>query len=542
MAAGLAGVLAPALGWAPALGGVALSGEPFRALLDWPGFWRAAALSLWTGLASTALSLALALGLCAAWRGTRAFAVARRALSPFLAAPHAAAAFGLAFLIAPSGWIARAFSPWATDWRRPPDWLIPGDAWGLSLIAGLALKEAPFLLLMTLAALGRVEEDRAVLLARTMGYGRSAAWLKAVAPQIWPQLRLPVAAVLAYSVSTVDVALILGPSAPPPLAVQALRWAAEPDLSRRFLAAAAAMALLLLTMVALGLWLLGEAGAARLAARWREGGARWRRDRAFRAATLLAAVAAGGALAAGLASLAVWSVAGLWPFPDLWPERVSARVWAREAPGLLAAAGETAAIGLAATAAALALAVACLEAERRHGLRPGPAALLTLYLPLLVPQAAFLMGLQTLALAAGLDGGRWSVTAAHAVFVTPYVFLSLSGAWRAWDGRYGLAAAALGAGPARVFLAVRAPMLLRPLLTAAAVGFAVSVAQYLPTLLIGGGRVVTLTTEAVALAAGGDRRVIGAVAAAQSALPLLGFAAALAIPAWAFRDRRGMAA
>ncbi|MBK5926061.1 hypothetical protein CCR87_01600, partial [Rhodobaculum claviforme] len=89
--------------------------------------------------------------------------------------------------------------------------------------------------------------------------------------------------------------------------------------------------------------------------------------------------------------------------------------------------------------------------------------------------------------------------------------------------------------------AVRLPMLLRPVLTAAAVGFAVSVAQYLPTLLIGAGRVATLTTEAVGLASGANRRVIGAAAIAQMALPMLGFGLALAVPALVFRNRRGMA-
>jgi putative thiamine transport system permease protein len=83
-------------------------------------------------------------------------------------------------------------------------------------------------------------------------------------------------------------------------------------------------------------------------------------------------------------------------------------------------------------------------------------------------------------------------------------------------------------------------MLLRPVLTAAAVGIAVSVGQYLPTLLIGGGRVVTLTTEAVALSSGGNRRIIGTYAILQMALPALAFAAAVALPALAFRHRRGM--
>ena len=89
-------------------------------------------------------------------------------------------------------------------------------------------------------------------------------------------------------------------------------------------------------------------------------------------------------------------------------------------------------------------------------------------------------------------------------------------------------------------LFIALPMLLAPILTACAVAMAVSVGQYLPTLLVGGGRVQTLTTEALALAAGGDRRVIGVYALLQAAIALLPFALALALPALVWRNRRGM--
>ena len=118
--------------------------------------------------------------------------------------------------------------------------------------------------------------------------------------------------------------------------------------------------------------------------------------------------------------------------------------------------------------------------------------------------------------------------------------LALSRSWRALDQRLVSSAAALGAGPIRRLLAIKLPILLRPLLTAAAVGFAVSVAQYLPTLFMGAGRVPTLTTEAVTLSSGSDRRVTAVYATLQSALPFLVYSAALAVPAWAFRNRRGL--
>jgi putative thiamine transport system permease protein len=87
---------------------------------------------------------------------------------------------------------------------------------------------------------------------------------------------------------------------------------------------------------------------------------------------------------------------------------------------------------------------------------------------------------------------------------------------------------------------VKCRLLLRPLLVAAAVGFAVSAGLYLPTLFAGAGRVATLTTEAVTLAAGADRRILGAYAALQALMPLAAYAAAVALPAWLHRDRRGM--
>ena len=77
---------------------------------------------------------------------------------------------------------------------------------------------------------------------------------------------------------------------------------------------------------------------------------------------------------------------------------------------------------------------------------------------------------------------------------------------------------------------MRLPLLRRPMLVALAVGFSVSVAQYLPTVFVGAGRFPTLTTEALALALAGDRRLAAVAALLLAVLPLLALAAALAVP------------
>jgi putative thiamine transport system permease protein len=542
VAAGLLGTLAPALGWMPALGARTLGLDAFRDLFAWPGLARAVSLSVGVGFAATTISLAVVALILAGWHGTRAFGALERALAPLLSVPHAAAAFGMAFLIAPSGWIARALSPWATGWDQPPDLLIVQDSWGVALTLGLVAKEVPFLLLMTLAALGQARPGASLTVARALGYGRVTGWFKTVFPQVYRQIRLPVYAVLAYSMSVVDVAIILGPNTPPPLSAQVVRWMSDPDLSLRLRAAAGAMLQLGLVVAALALWRGLEMAAAGLGRGWAARGGRGLplAEAALRAAGLALGALSAAAVFAGLAGLAVWSVAGLWPFPDVLPEAASLRTWARHGPGLADPLVETVVIGAAATGIALLLTLACLEAEHRHGLRPAQRALWLLYLPLIAPQVAFLTGFHTLALGVGADGGRAAVVVAHLVFVLPYVFLSLSDPWRAWDARQDTVARALGASPDRVLWTVRLPMLLRPLLTAAAVGFAASVGQYLPTLLVGGGRVATLTTEAVALASGGDRRLIGVYALAQTGAALVPFLAAVLLPRLVWRNRRGV--
>ena len=530
--AGLAGTALPAFGDGAAA---------FARLAEWPGLPRAVALSLGTGIAATLISLVVTLTILAAFAGTPTFARIRRLIAPLLSVPHAAAALGLAFLIAPSGWIARALSPWATGWQTPPDLHILNDPWGLSLTLGLVAKELPFLLLMALAALPQIDADRRLATAATLGYGRIAGFAFTTLPALYAQLRLPVYAVLAYSMTVVDMAMILGPSLPPTLSTQIVLWMGEANLSQRDTAAAAAVLQFALVLMAIGLWRLAEMSGHRLLVSLACRGNRHAGlDRPAALAARVATAVTGGSLILGLAGLALWSVAGLWQFPDTFPENLSLRTWAGAAPALQETLALTLAIAAAATLAALALTLGCLEAEARYRLTPTNRALMLLYLPLLVPQVAFLPGLQVLALATGIDGHAGAVAAAHLIFVLPYVFLSLAGPFRAWDNRIAITAATLGASPAAIFWRLRLPMLLAPVLTASAVGIAVSVGQYLPTLLIGGGRVETLTTEAVALSSGGNRRLIGAYAVLQLLLPALAFGLALLLPAQIWRQQRAM--
>jgi len=529
VAIGVLGTVLPAFGILPELGGSSLSLEPWRQLFNVPGLPEAVLLSLTTGLGTTAISFLIVIAFSAHWHGTRWFGRLRRLLSPLLSVPHVAIAIGFAFLIAPSGWIYRVLAALGLAAGLPPDLSTVQDRHGLALILGLILKEVPFLLLMMLVALGQVRVGESLTIARALGHSRSAAWQAIVLPQLYPQLRLPIYAVLAYSASVVDVALILGPTTPPSLAVLVWRGFHDPDLNQIFWASAGACLQLLIALFAILLWRLGElvastSGRRRIVAGWPGRPSRIAASAAFAGAALVVAAAI-----AGLAATLLWSFTKSWTIGSAIPEALTLATWMQQLPVALKALTATAVIGISSAMAALLLSIALLEEERRESLKARQRHYWLLYAPLLLPQIGFLFGIETLLVRSDLDGTWSGLVWTHFLFVLPYVYLSLSEPWRALDPRYERTARCLGRGPLTVLVTLKLPLLARPILVALALGFAVSVGQYLPTLFAGAGRFQTLTTEAVALAAGGDRRVVGVYTALQMFLPALGFALALGL-------------
>ncbi|MFA7259823.1 MAG: ABC transporter permease [Aeromonas bestiarum] len=505
-------------------------------LLAQPGLWHSAALSLWIGAASTLGSLLLT-ALLLAHSGqqgakSRAFSLLQRLLSPLLALPHVAFAIGLAFLLAPSGWLLRLVSPALTGFEFPPDWQTIKDPLGLGLIFALILKETPFLLLMALAALEPAKLARQQWLGASLGFSAPQIWWRLLLPALWPALRLPLYAVAAYGVAVVDLAQLLGPDAPAPLAVRLWLWYQDPDLVWRGATASGALLLLALSLLLLAGLRLLEWGHTSI------GKHVWLDGRRTEPGLLAARLASGSVFVliavnlAVLGALLLWSLTRRWSFPDLWPSQWSGQHWQDLLPGLMPLLIDSALLALASGLLALILVVLSLEAQQ--GRRPWPLWLICL--PLLLPQASLLfgvrLGLDWLSLHWTGNGIGWGwVLWSQLLFVFPYVYLCLHGPYRQFDPRLVQAALTLGASPWRTWWRVKGPLLARPMLFAFAVGAAVSLAQYLPTLLFGAGRVVTITTEAVAIGSGLNRRLAGLYGLLQLLLPLFIYLLALWLPA-----------
>ncbi len=520
--AGLTGAILPATGWFPPLGSVRFSTDPLLALFEQPGLWRSCWLSVTTALLSTFIAYWLAVFLLALCFGRPHSSFLFRLISPLLSVPHITIAVGFLFLLQPSGWLARLLSPWLTGWERPPLLNLVPDENGLVLIAGLVAKELPFLLLMGLSALNQIRVRPLLEHAASLGYGPLSGWFHLVMPQLYPRLRLAVLIVLVFAVSVVDMAIILAPTTPAPLAVRILIWFRDPDLSYQFIAASAALLQLVLALLCCGIWMIAErqiftAMTYFSAAGWRFSAMPSFVVKGLKTSVIWLAVLPVILAVMGMAAALLWAFADIWRYPDALPQKWGLASFTAGLSSLFQAAVNSLILGLATAILCVITAIIWLQARpcKKSDFYEN-----LIYIPLLLPQAAFLFGVQILLIWIGFDGFFVALIWSHSLFVFPYVMLSLSPSWRRFDVRYIAVAQTLGAGPVRRFFRVRMAMMLMPILTAFAVGFAVSSALYLPTIFASNGRIITLTTEAVTMAAGAGRQNLGIASLMQMFLPL----------------------
>ena len=220
----------------------------------------------------------------------------------------------------------------------------------------------------------------------------------------------------------------------------------------------------------------------------------------------------------GLVAALIWSIAKSWFFPAAFPESFNLRHW-EDIESYLPLALNSGLLAI--SAAFLSVTVVFLWLYNGQDLIQRSRSLqVAIYLPLLVPQISFLFGLQIGLSWVGIDGTWPALIYIHMIFILPYIWLVLAPAFEQMDKRHEHVANSLGLGPFKRLLRVYLPLLAMPISAALFIGFAVSIALYLPTVFVGGGRIATITVEAVSLSANGSRGPAGVAAILQLLIPL----------------------
>ena len=505
--------------------------ESWTRLWEHPSTWPALWLSLRTAVIATLLSLLGSGMILSMWQSNfRRHWLGRGLILP-IALPHATAAIILILLLAPSGWLWRLF---ATSNSLPPEFPFPHDTAGWALVFGLVSKELPFLLLIQLNVCRQLPEATRVKTAQLLGQPPWLGWWLTVFPSLYQQIRLPLWAVLAFSFSVIDMALILGPTAPPTFSVLILQWSTDPMLEQQALAAAGSllqgMVLLILLLcwwvveqvirvlpqIPTRMWSLHKIGFLLNQIAW---------------SLIVSGIVL---LCGGMTCLLLWSFARRWPFPAGLPTEWTLLTWEQNSAELIPLLATTAGLGVAAAAIGLLLVMIWLYFQHSPNCDRSLVEESWVYLPLILPQLTFLFGIQILANFLRLEGMALLVLWMHLVYVLPYTLLLLAGSWRTNQLRFRRVGQILGQSAWRILWSVQLPMLRPLILLTMAIGFSVSLAQYLPTTVAGAGRWSTLTTEAVSLASGQDRRLLSLLGIWQSFLPALALSLAWLLrgPAW----------
>jgi len=213
-----------------------------------------------------------------------------------------------------------------------------------------------------------------------------------------------------------------------------------------------------------------------------------------------------------------------WFYPQLIPQQWTLEAWTRvlsPQSDVLQALGNSLLIAGAVTPTALLVGLPAGRALGLYTFRGKRLVEFLLLLPAIVPPLAVSMGLAVNFLRWGLAGNWVGVSIAHLVPVLPYTILIFSGMFNQYSLEHEQQARALGAKSWAVIWYVTLPLIKPGIVVAGLFAFLISWSQYLLTLLIGSGRVITLPILLFSSAAGGNNLTIAAQAILFTAPALL---------------------
>lgn len=466
--------------------------------------------SLWVALASTTVALLLALLLARSGFIQRQGFLRHRWVAPLLSLPHVAFAIGLLMLVGDAGWLWRILPDSVSTWAMPNKSLT-------ALITVLSIKEMPFLLLMLVSQRNLFAAEQWLAVATRLGYSTNQSYWLCVVPELLRRVRLPIAAVLIYGLAVVDVALLVGPNTPSTLAVRVYQWSLQQGELALAQTQLGSVLLIAVALILLAVLYAAVEGYQFFASRRLRRGPPPSVPRFKGFSEILISRLWFLLTLAVVLLLILQSVAFAWFYPQWWPQQFSWQAWQSiPKPWLLL--GRTAILALL-TATLAVVAVGVISAWRQQlSARQRVLVDVLLLLPLLLPQISLVLGWRL-----WLPSGLLSVVWAHCVFAVPYAFLVLIGPYQQLTPRWRWMLNSLGYGRWRTEWLLLRGKLLPALGFAWVIAFSVSVAQYLPTQLLGAGRLPTVTTEAVATASGGAASQTATMALLQALLPLLAF-------------------
>jgi putative spermidine/putrescine transport system permease protein len=191
----------------------------------------------------------------------------------------------------------------------------------------------------------------------------------------------------------------------------------------------------------------------------------------------------------------IWSFAFRWFFPDLLPSEWSLDAWrylfmegSRVGEGLF----NSLIIAMLVSLLSMIVGLPAARAIALYEFRGKALVEWLLMVPIIVPGIVSVMGIHIMFIRYRLTDTIVGVALVHLIPSVPYMVLVMAGVFANYGTELEDTARTLGASRWQVFWHVTLPAILPGLLVATMFTFLISWSQYVTTLLIGGGKIVTL--------------------------------------------------
>lgn len=155
----------------------------------------------------------------------------------------------------------------------------------------------------------------------------------------------------------------------------------------------------------------------------------------------------------------------------------------------------------------LILALPGAAALERYDFRGKTALKLMIFSPIVIPPFTAIMGMYMVFIKLGLTESLIGIILAHVIPTLPYMLKAIMISYSTLDPELEGQAGLLGAGTLNRFRYIILPHILPGIVTGASLTFLISISQYFLTLLVGGGKVLTLSIIMFPFINGGDKAI-----------------------------------
>lgn len=203
----------------------------------------------------------------------------------------------------------------------------------------------------------------------------------------------------------------------------------------------------------------------------------------------------------------VWAFSHRWLFPSVIPSEWSSRAWkyiANPNTKVLSATINSLVIALSVTVVSIFVGVPAGKALGMYKFSGKNLIELIILSPTIIPGLAVTMGMQVIFIRLGLTDNMIGVIIVHLIPTIPYMTISMSGVFANYDPAFEEQARSLGAGSIQTFFLITLPTVFPGIIVGGMFAFLISWGQYILTIIVGGGRVITLPLLLFSFAGSGD--------------------------------------